>query len=85
MTDDRARRLAKLKQAFESGNLDEDTYQAAVAALGGAQTEVIGSGAVAQGAGAVAAGAFEDDKAKQGLALPSDQQPLYLIPVGHPR
>ena len=34
MTDDRARRLAQLKQAFQSGILDEDTYRAAIAALG---------------------------------------------------
>jgi len=41
--------------------------------------------AVALNLGAVPIGAFEDDKVKQGLELPSDQQPLYLIPVGHPR
>jgi SagB-type dehydrogenase family enzyme len=40
--------------------------------------------AVALNLGAVPIGAFEDDKLKLGL-LPSDQQPLYLIPVGHPR
>lgn len=34
---------------------------------------------------AVTIGAFEDDIVKQALALPSDQEPLYLIPVGHPR
>jgi nitroreductase len=39
--------------------------------------------AVALNLGAVPFGAFEDDTVKQGL-LP-DQQPLYLIPVGHPR
>lgn len=34
MNDDAKRkRLAQLRQAFESGLLDEDTYQAAVAAL----------------------------------------------------
>jgi formylglycine-generating enzyme required for sulfatase activity len=33
MTDERAKRLAKLRQAYESGALDEDTYRAAVAAL----------------------------------------------------
>ncbi len=32
---------------------------------------------------AVPVGAFEDDKVKQALALPSDHDPLYLIPVGH--
>jgi len=41
--------------------------------------------AVALNLGAVPIGAFEDDKVKQVLELPSDQQPLYLIPVGHPR
>jgi len=41
--------------------------------------------AVALNLGAVPIGAFEDDKVKQGLALPSDQPPLHLIPVGHPR
>lgn len=34
--------------------------------------------------GAVPIGAFEDDKVKTALSLPNDQQPLYLIPVGHP-
>jgi len=33
MTDERAKRLASLRQAYESGALDEDTYRAAVAAL----------------------------------------------------
>jgi hypothetical protein len=40
--------------------------------------------ALALNLGAVPIGAFEDDKVKQGLALLSNQQPLYLIPVGHP-
>ena len=39
--------------------------------------------AVALSLGAVPIGAFEDDQVKQVLELPSDQQPLYLIPVGH--
>ena len=34
MADDRTRRLAQLRQAYKSGILDEDTYQATVAALG---------------------------------------------------
>jgi SagB-type dehydrogenase family enzyme len=33
--------------------------------------------------GAVPIGAFEDDTVKAALSLPADQQPLYLIPVGH--
>ncbi len=41
--------------------------------------------AVALGLGAVPIGAFEDDRVRQVLTLPSDQQPLYLIPIGHPR
>ena len=41
--------------------------------------------AVALNLGAVPIGAFEDNQVQQVLALPSDQQPLYLIPVGHPR
>lgn len=57
MTDDRAKRLAQLRQAYENGILDEDTYQAAVVALS-AQTEtqatVEGSGAVAQDGSAAA-------------------------------
>ncbi len=58
--DDRARRLAKLKQAFEAGHLDEDTYRASVAALGlqpGAEADLTGDGAIAQGPGAMAGGA----------------------------
>jgi formylglycine-generating enzyme required for sulfatase activity len=60
MSGDRARRLAQLRQAHESGILDEDTYQAAVAALGveaTTQATVDGSGAVAQDE-SVAAGAY---------------------------
>lgn len=34
---------------------------------------------------AVPMGAFEDDKVKQALALPADHEPLYVLPVGHPR
>lgn len=41
--------------------------------------------AVALNLGAVPIGAFEDELVKQALALPSDQQPLYLLPVGHPK
>jgi len=41
--------------------------------------------AAALNLGAVPIGAFEDNRVKQVLALPSDQQPLYLIPVGHPK
>ena len=39
--------------------------------------------AVALNLGAVTIGAFEDDKVKQGLVLPTDQAPLYLIPIGY--
>ena len=41
--------------------------------------------AVALNLGAVPIGAFEDEKVKQVLRLPPDQQPLYLIPVGRPQ
>ena len=41
--------------------------------------------AVALDLGAVPIGAFYDEQVRQVLKLPSDQQPLYLIPVGHPR
>ena len=51
MSDDRAKRLAQLRRAYESGILDEDTYQAAVAALqtrlGTQQATVSGPGALA--------------------------------------
>ncbi|MBC7249313.1 MAG: SUMF1/EgtB/PvdO family nonheme iron enzyme, partial [Anaerolineae bacterium] len=59
MSDERAKRLAQLRQAYESGILDDDTYRAAVAALGvqtEIQAEVEGPGAIAQ-VGGVAAGA----------------------------
>jgi SagB-type dehydrogenase family enzyme len=35
--------------------------------------------------GAVPIGAFYDDQVQTALALPLDREPLYLIPVGHPR
>jgi SagB-type dehydrogenase family enzyme len=41
--------------------------------------------AVALGLGGVPVGAFDDRRIKNALSLPADQQPLYLIPVGHPR
>ncbi len=40
--------------------------------------------AVALDLGGVPIGAFYDDQVKAALSLPGDQQPLYLIPVGHP-
>lgn len=47
MDDRQVKRLAQLRQAFESGILDEDTYQAAVAALrlqiNGSSMEVMAS------------------------------------------
>ncbi|GAB4537199.1 MAG: hypothetical protein Kow0063_23620 [Anaerolineae bacterium] len=55
MSNDRAKRLAQLRLAYESGVLDEDTYRAAVAALD-AQVTVEGVGAIATARG-VAAGA----------------------------
>ena len=41
--------------------------------------------AVALNLGAVPVGAFHDEEVQAALALPSDHEPLYLIPVGHPR
>jgi len=40
--------------------------------------------AVALDLGAVPIGAFYDEQVQEVLSLPSDHQPLYLIPVGHP-
>ena len=40
--------------------------------------------AVSLGLGAVPIGAFEDRAVQEALGLPSDHEPLYLIPVGHP-
>lgn len=41
--------------------------------------------AVDLGLGAVPIGAFYDAQVQRALSLPADHQPLYLIPVGHPR
>ncbi|MBS1253036.1 MAG: hypothetical protein MAG451_02081 [Anaerolineales bacterium] len=41
--------------------------------------------AVALDLGAVPIGAFYDSQIQEVLSLPADHQPLYLIPVGHPR
>jgi SagB-type dehydrogenase family enzyme len=40
--------------------------------------------AAALGLGAVPIGAFDDAGVQQALGLPTEQQPLYLIPVGQP-
>lgn len=40
--------------------------------------------AAALGLGGVPIGAFHDDWVRRILRLPADQEPLYLIPVGHP-
>ncbi len=51
MSDERARKLAQLRQAYEQGLLDEDTYQTVVAALDrpvDLEAKVEGSGSVAQ-------------------------------------
>jgi SagB-type dehydrogenase family enzyme len=40
--------------------------------------------AVALGLGGVPMGAFDDERVRETLALPADQAPLYLIPVGIP-
>jgi nitroreductase len=41
--------------------------------------------AVALGLGGVPIGAFQDEQVQKVLSLPRDHQPLYLIPIGHPR
>jgi SagB-type dehydrogenase family enzyme len=41
--------------------------------------------AVTLGLGGAPIGAFEDEALQRVLALPVDQHPLYLVPVGHPR
>jgi len=41
--------------------------------------------AVSQGIGAVPVGAFHDEGVRKVLSLPSDHEPLYLIPLGHAR
>lgn len=41
--------------------------------------------AVVLGLGAVPIGAFHDEEIQTVLSLPADHEPLYLIPVGHPR
>jgi SagB-type dehydrogenase family enzyme len=41
--------------------------------------------AVSLNLGSVLIGAFEDSRVQTVLDLPSDHEPLYLIPVGHPR
>jgi SagB-type dehydrogenase family enzyme len=41
--------------------------------------------AVAMELGAVPIGAFIDDQVKAALALPDEQMPLYLIPIGYPK
>ncbi|MFZ5916056.1 MAG: formylglycine-generating enzyme family protein [Chloroflexota bacterium] len=75
MTDDRAKRLAQLRQAFERGILDEDTYRAAVAGLeaeAGAAATQTGAGGLAQD-GSVAAGA-------EGVAVGRDVRGDVLAP-----
>lgn len=41
--------------------------------------------AVALGLGSVPIGAFYDSEVKKILDLPQDEDPLYIIPVGHPK
>lgn len=40
--------------------------------------------AVALGLGGVPIGAFDDDGVQRVLALPQGEEPVYLIPIGHP-
>ncbi|GJL62685.1 MAG: hypothetical protein NPIRA04_13390 [Nitrospirales bacterium] len=60
MADDLTKKLAQLRQAHESGVLDDDTYRASVAALeqqSHPAVTVQGSGSIAQGEHATSAGA----------------------------
>ena len=41
--------------------------------------------AVSLGLATVVIGAFRDDAVRQALALPPDEHPLYIMPVGRPR
>jgi nitroreductase len=41
--------------------------------------------ATAMGLGAVPIGAFDDEEVQQALGRLADNQPLYLMPVGHPK
>ena len=41
--------------------------------------------AVSLGLGSVPIGAFEDEKVKGALNFPKDIEPLYIIPIGHPK
>jgi len=56
MRDEQEKRLAQLKQAYESGILDKETYQAAIAGVQAKYQAETKSGAVAQGEGATAVG-----------------------------
>ena len=40
--------------------------------------------AVALGLGGVPVGAFDDTAVRQAMALPGNEEPLYLVPVGPP-
>jgi len=51
----------------------------------GHATENLSLQAVALGLGSVSVGAFHDDAVRRVLALPEEEEPMYLIPVGHPR
>ena len=58
MSEDLARRLEQLLQAYGNGALDEDTFRAAAGGLGAdVQALLQGSGSIAQGEGATALGA----------------------------
>ena len=41
--------------------------------------------AVAMDLGGVPVGAFDDERMRKVLGLPDNEDPLYLIPIGHPQ
>lgn len=56
MSKEREKRLAQLREAYENGTLDKETYRAAVAEVEASYQAETDSGAIAQGEGATAVG-----------------------------
>jgi len=51
----------------------------------GHATQNLSLQAVALNLGSASVGAFDDEAVKQVLALPDEEEPMYIIPVGHPK